>query len=496
MGQRITRTTFDAEDYARFHRRLAECLTTLGQLLERPGFGVGATTVGAELELFLVDKRGRPLFQNDAVRAAVNDPRISFEIDRFNLEVNASPTAIHGHPFSVLGAELNLLLDRVGAAAARQGGRSALIGILPTLRESDLVDEAMSAAQRYHALNAGLRRMRAGDPFRIDVVGADHLQLASDGMALEGANTSFQVHLRVNPADFVRTFNAVQLATAPALAVACNSPTFLGHRLWDETRVALIKQSTDDRDGREPRRRIARVAFGTGWLRGGPLDLFAESVRSHEPLLPVLDNRHLSAAALESHAPSLAELRLHQGTVWRWNRAIYDPAGGGHLRIEMRALPAGPTVLDMLANAALLVGLSLSLANRDPDWTYQLSFERAEHNFLEAARHGLAAELSWPLERSGGVTTLPVDELVSELLPGARDGLVHAGVASDEADHLLDVIASRVATKQTGATWQRSTLAAVEPVLGRDAGITAMFEQYLEYAASEEPVHTWPAPRR
>jgi hypothetical protein len=489
MGQRIDRTTFDAEDYARFRRRLAECLSTLGQLFDRPDFGVGPTTIGAELELFLVDETGRPLFRNDTVRAALDDARITFELDRFNLELNASPTPIEGRPFSVLGAELTLLLDRIGTVAARHGGRPALIGILPTLREADLADESMSPAPRYRALDAGLRRLRAGDPFRIDLAGADHLQLASDAVTIEGANTSFQVHLRVDPAEFTRTYNAVQLATAPVLAVACNSPTFLGHRLWDETRVGLIKQAIDDRDGREPHRRLARVAFGTGWLRCGPLELFAESVRLHEPLLPVLDEGEASS---EDQAPSLAELRLHQGTVWRWNRVIYDPAGGGHLRIEMRALPAGPTVLDMLANAAFLIGVSLHLARRDPDWTYRLSFERAEHNFLEAARHGLAARLSWPAERRAEVVTVPAVDLVAELLPGARDALVRAGVADDEADRLLGVIASRVSSGQTGAIWQHETLAALEPQLGRDAGITAMFQRYLEYAASEAPVHSWP----
>ena len=181
-------------------------------------------------------------------------------------------------------------------------------------------------------------------------------------MSLEGAATSFQVHLRVDPAAFARTYNAVQAATAPVLAVAGNSPTFLGHRLWEETRIALCKQSLDERDRRGLRRRLARVAFGTGWLRGGALELFAEGVRLYQPLLPVLGDHDPSDGGDQWRAPPLEELRLHQGTVWRWNRAVYDPASGGHLRIEMRALPAGPTVVDMLANAALLVGLSLWLA--------------------------------------------------------------------------------------------------------------------------------------
>jgi len=237
------------------------------------------------------------------------------------------------------------------------------------------------------------------------------------------------------------------------------------------------------------------VGFGTGWLRGGALELFTEGVRLHQPLLPVLDDHDPLAGVPEGQAPRLRELRVHQGTVWRWNRAVYDPAGGGHLRIEMRALPSGPTVIDMLANAALLVGLSLWLASQDASWTYALSFERAEHGFYRAAQHGLAAELSWPAGHGGRLRTLPATELVPELLPAARQGLVRAGVAAAEADRLLGVIAARVATGQTGAVWQRRTLAALEPRLGREPALAATLQRYLEYAACDEPVHTWPTGR-
>jgi hypothetical protein len=197
----------------------------------------------------------------------------------------------------------------------------------------------------------------------------------------------------------------------------------------------------------------------------------------------------------EGHAPPLRALRLHQGTVWRWNRAVYDPAGGGHLRIEMRALPAGPTVTDMLANAALLIGLSLWLASQDPSWTYALSFERAEHGFYRAAQHGLAAELAWPFGHGGRLGTRRAAELVPQLLPAAQDGLVGAGVAAAEADRLLGVIAARVATGQTGAVWQRRTLATLEPRLGREPALAATLQRYLEHAATDQPVHTWPTGR-
>ncbi len=490
MGMDIDQEEFGEHDYAHFRDRLGECLSVLGRLLERPGFGAGRATVGAELELFLVDGAARPLPRNQAIRAAVADPRVSDELNRFNLELNASPALLAGRPFSELGRELNQLLDRVAGAAGNCGGRQALIGILPTLSPADLGSGMMTDAPRYRALSNGLRRLR-GDPFLIRIAGADPLELASENVGVEGANTSFQVHLRVDPADFTRTYNAIQLATAPVLAVSGNSPTFLGHRLWEETRIALFKQSVDDRPGHGPRRRLARTALGTGWLRGGALELFTESVRLHRPLLPVLGSRP-SAVGPGWQAPSLDELRLHQGTVWRWNRAIYDPASGGHLRIEMRALPAGPTVVDMLANAAFLIGLSLWLAEQDQRWTYALPFERAEHGFYRAAEQGLSALLIWPSGQRDQVRTLPARELVAELVPAARQGLLQAGVAAAEADWLLDVISARASSGQTGAAWQRATLAAAERSHDRERALAVMLDRYLQCAETGRPVHTWP----
>ena len=256
------------------------------------------------------------------------------EIDRFNLELNLTPAPLAGRPFAAFASELEQALSIVRRAAAWQDGRVVMVGILPTLRADDLRLAALSDAARYRALNHGLRRLRQA-PFRIRIDGADPLELAADDVGLEGANTSFQVHLRVDPDRFADHFNAAQLATGPVLAVAGNSPTFLGHRLWEETRVALFKQAVDDRDaaGRSSRR-VSRVASGTGWTTAGALELLAESARLHEPVLPVLGPERPLALVEAGRLPALDELRLHQGTVWRWNRAIYDPAAGGQAAAE------------------------------------------------------------------------------------------------------------------------------------------------------------------
>ena len=461
MGTEITRDEFDERDYARFRERLEQNLSELGRLLERPGFGAGPVTIGAELELFLVDGAGpAAAAESGGSRRGRRPPdRRRAQPLQPGAELLTGPAGrpARSPPWP---ASWTLLLARVGDAAQAHRGRVALIGILPTLSQAHLDAGVVTDAARYRALGRGLRRLRQG-PIQIRIAGEEPLELASEHIALEGATTSIQVHLRVAPPDFTRVYNAVQLATAPALAVAGNSPTFLGHRLWEETRIALFKQSVEDRD-----RHVAagaglpRTAFGTGWLRDGALELFAENVRLHEPLLPYVGDSPARAADAGPARRRLDELRLHQGTVWRWNRAIYDPAAGGHLRIEMRALPAGPTITDMLANAAFLIGLTLWLAGRDQRWTYALPFERADHGFYRAAQYGLAAELSWPTGRGHQVRTLPAADLVTELLLAARQGLVGAGVATAEADRLLEVIGARAANGQTGAVWQRAALAA------------------------------------
>jgi hypothetical protein len=347
VGLEIDRDRFEEEDYRRFRARLERSLGALRELLARPGFGEGPASLGAELELFLIDGEGRPLPLNLAVLRETVDPRLTVELDRFNLECNLRPTRLAGRPFSALAAELEDAIAEVRRAARVHHGRVAMIGILPTLRGADLQRDAMTDSPRFRALSAGLMRLRRG-PFQMNIDGPEPLEVVCNDVTFEGANTSLQIHLRVPPRAFAGTYNAMQMASAVALAAAGNSPTFLGHRLWEETRVALFKQAVDHRGIRDGR--TARVGFGIGWVREGAYELFAQNVAHHEPLLPVVGDEDPLERVRAGGVPTLDEIRLHQGTVWRWNRAIYDPADGGHLRIEMRAMPAGPSVPDMVAN--------------------------------------------------------------------------------------------------------------------------------------------------
>lgn len=494
MGLLIEQEHFSAEQEQCFRERLAESLRVLRELLGRPGFGVGPRTVGAELELFLVDERGRSLGLNREVLARTMDPRVTVELSRFNLECNLRPGPLAGEPFTWLAEEFEGALAEVRRAAGLLGARVAMVGTLPTLREEDLGHSALTALPRYRALSAAIRRRRHGEPMPVSIAGPrEHLALEVDDVTLEGANTSVQFHLRVDPGDFARVYNAVQLATAPVLAVSGNSPLVLGRRLWQETRVALFHQAVDDRG--EPQAGTphhARVSFGHGWVRQGALELFAESVALHAPLLPVVGPELPLEVLARGGLPRLDELRLHQGTVWSWNRAVYDPAAGGHVRIEARALPAGPTVVDMCASGALLLGLGLGLAPQVDELLPGLPFAQARGNFWRAAREGLEAVLLWPEPCGPSPRPVPAAELVGRLLPVARTGLVEAGVAPQEVDSLLEVVHERLRTGRTGSRWQLEVLSRLEQRHARPEALAALLERYMARSESGQPVHTWP----
>lgn len=490
MGRDIDRTEFADADYARFRERLVSGLAVLEELVRRPEFGAGAASIGAEVELCLVDETGRPLPINHAVLAGTPDPRVALELNRFNLEFNTNPVALQGRSFSALGAELEQGLSLIQEAAADHGGRVVTIGILPTLRPEDLQSSAMTDLKRYQALSLGMRKLRHA-PFRVDIHGDEQLTIDCDDVTLEGANTSLQLHLRVCPDDFARTFNAVQIATAPCLAAATNSPVFLERYLWEETRVALFRQAVDDRSPGMAWR-PARVSFGHGWVREGVAELFRECVALHTPLLPIVGDEDPVAVLRGGGVPVLEELRLHNGTVWRWNRPVYDPQDGGHLRIEMRAFPAGPSVSDMLANSAFLIGLALGLAP-DADWMVTaLPFQHAHNNFMRAACYGLGAELLWPSHEAPSPRPVRAVDLIPQLLPVARRGLLSANVEAEEAERLLGLIASRVSCRITGARWQRRVLAELEKSRTRSEALAAMLRGYMACAASGSPVHCWP----
>ncbi len=492
MGIEIDRTVFDDEDRRAFAERLDESLGVLDELLARPGFGEGQASLVADLELSLVDDDGDPVLCNTEVLTESVDPRLTVELDRFNIEGNLRYGPLAGTSLSALADECRDCLAEIARAATLHGARPAMIGILPTLAQHHLDRNAMTSSPRFEALSQSLRDLRE-EPFLLDIHGDDDLRTHCTDVTYEGAATSFQVHLRVSPGAFADVYDAVQLATPAAIAMAGNSPLFLGKRLWHETRIALFKQAVDHRAERGKQGRQARVSFGERWTQA-PIDLFREPVVGHTALLPVLDGERPRAALAAGRAPNLRELRLHQGTVWRWNRAIYDSADDGHLRIELRALPSGPSIDDMVANAAFLVGVALDVAPSAAEWREELDFETVHADFYRAARQGFEAHVSWPQSLGGAAGPMPCGELIAQLLERADRGLERAGVDAGDRARFLGVLQRRVERARTGASWQRDALEIAERVRPRDEAIYHMFRGYLERSRSGEAVADWDLP--
>ena len=492
MGLSIDRDQFTEGEFTRFGQRLTQSLKALKHVLEQPGFGEGPLSIGAELELSIINSQGQAYLINRTLLHCSHDEHLQLELDRFNLEYNLSPVALAGHPFSHVRAQLANAIQSLEQCAHGLGGRIVPIGILPTLRAEELDSPVMSDLPRYRALSAGLRRLRDG-PFFIHINGPEPLTVTCSDVTLEGATTSFQIHLRVNPQDFARVYNAAQLVTPVVLALSANSPIFLQHRLWEETRVALFKQAIDSRkaqagDWHQP----ARVSFGHGWVRRGAYELFAEAVALHPPLLPVMSTEDPMECIRQGQLPQLEELRLHQGTVWRWNRAIYDASANGHLRVEFRALPSGPTPIDMAANAAFLVGLTLGMQHQVDHILHQFPFEYAHRNFYRSAEYGMDAMLVWPNVATHGLREISVCALARELLPVAEQGLEDCGVEKEEIHTMLNVIRDRLETRMNGARWQLHRLEQYESRgYERPTALTGMLEDYLRASNTGAPVSHW-----
>lgn len=493
MGAIIDRDAFSASDYQRFGKRLRDSVEVLRELLAQPGFGAGAPSIGAELEAYIVDDRGRVALLNQALVDALQDPQLQLELNRFNIEYNLAPLPLSGCPLHALERQLLQALARLEAAAAPYRAHVVPIGILPTLRRTDLGEHAMSDLPRYRGLEQGLKRMR-DEPFDVEIHGEDSVRVSSDHVVLEGANTSFQLHLRVPPERFAATFNTAQIVTPLVLALSANSPLFLQRRLWDETRIALFKQAVDCRmRGAGRWRQPARVTFGQGWVREGAWELFAEAVALYPPILPLTAEALPEDRPPGTTAPGLAELRLHMGTIWPWNRAVYDPGDGGHLRVEMRALPSGPTAVDMVANAALLLGLVAALRDDITEWLSAMPFRYAEYNFYRAAQSGLDARLLWPHRKHHRLEETPVVTLLERLLPEVQRGLRALGVADADSHPYLGVIAERLQARASGARWQRQALRRLEEAgLSRSEACRRMFAAYRAASATNRPVARWP----
>ena len=468
-------------------RALLADLRALELMLDGGQVERGVGRIGAEQEMFLVDAGMRPAFVAEDVLRQVADPRLTTEIARFNLEANLTPRLLEGDCFSRMEAEVKELIGRVRAGARGHGADVLLAGILPTLQKSDLTLQSMTPSPRYEQLNRAVMQMRGG-PVAVHIKGLDEISLTSDNIMLLSSNTSFQVHLQVAPGEFVPLYNLAQAITAPVLAAAVNSPLWLGQRLWQETRLALFQHSADARTSAQLARQFpTRVGFGDRWLQGSVLELFREDIARFRVIFTTEADEDPLAVLARGEVPPLSALRLHNGTVWWWNRPCYGVVDGrAHLRIENRVLPAGPTTLDEFANAAFFIGLMLALPEEYGAIDKLMPFDAAKDNFFAAARHGLQAQLTWTKGHSYPAAAL----ILEHLLPLARQGLKQARVAEADIALYLGTLEERVRTGQTGAQWALNSLAAMTRRGTRDLRTLAVAMR--AHQQTGEPVHRWP----
>jgi len=490
MGRDVPAITITRQDRRTYREKIRTCLDVLQRMLDESWFVSSVPRVGLEIEFNLVDADGHAARTNERVLAAIGRPAWASELGQFNIEFNSDPVDLAGDVFTELEAAVGGVLEHAFDCAKAQGSRIAMVGILPSLRDSDVGEDAISSNPRYRLLNDQIMAAR-GEEIRISIDGPEPLHAYADSILLEAACTSVQCHLQVSPDVFANYWNAAQMTAGIQVAIGANAPYLLGHELWQETRIALFKQATDTRSEEMRRQGVRpRVWFGERWITSAS-DLFEENLRYFPALLPLCEDDDPVAVVERGEVPDLAELALHNGTVYRWNRPVYGLAEGRpSLRVENRVLPAGPTLTDVLANAAFFYGLVHELAMApSPVWR-QMSFTAADANLTAGARHGLGAAVYWP-----GFGVIGVADLtLRHLLPLAEAGLAGWGVDRADASRLLGVIERRCVTGQNGAAWQVRSARRIERagVADRAEALRLMTQGYIDRMNTKEPVHTWP----
>ena len=477
MGQEIDHTVFSKEELDQFKHNLTTETQALEDCFSKPQADDDTYVAGFELEACLVDKTSlRPAPVNGKFLGQLDSELASAELASFNIEFNTEPLPLYGSALSVFHQQLRSIITEASPIAHKLDTELLLCGILPTLKDEDLSPDNMSRMKRYQALNEQVLAARHGHPLRLDIVGHEHLVSEHYNVMLEAAATSFQLHLKTPFSKVQQAYNAAILVTAPVVAACANSPFLFGRDLWAETRIPVFEQSVQSGGyAGASQGPLHRVSYGSGYARNSILEVFRENLEHFPPLLPMV---------FEQPEP-FAHLRLHNGTLWRWNRPLvgFNKDGTPHIRLELRSLPAGPTIKDTIANAALYFGLVRYYQDYD---CQQLEFALAKDNFYQAARLGLKARLFWLDQDRHNMQDL----LINELIPQAREGLVSMNLSPQDIDYYLGIMQERVASGLTGSNWQRQHCAAVSA----DAQQNIMYALTRDYLAAQKegrPVHLW-----
>ncbi len=488
MGEQDVRQKQAPGTMRRFTRQVINDVRAMEHMLKEGMFETDVRRIGAEQELFLVDERYQPAPIAEEVLERNQDPRLVSELTRFNLEFNLDPCVFEGKCLSRLQGQIEDVLGDVRDLAAEDRAHVVMAGILPTIHEYDLRIENMAPHARYFALNDAIMELMGGTA-QYQIRGVDELFFQHENIMVEGCNTSFQTHFQVTPDEFAHFYNIAQLIAAPVLSSATNSPILFGKRLWRETRIALFQQALDTRSSNLYLRDMSpRVHFGSEWVQSSVTELYKEDIARFRMIISKEFDDAFDVLR-RGGVPQLSALQLHNGTVYRWNRACYGITDGKpHLRIENRILPAGPSVMDEVANATFWFGLVLGIAHRHDDIKPLLPFDAAKNNFVTVARQGMASEIEW----IDGKRWTVGDLIRKKLIAVSREGLENAGIDSSDIDTYLGLIEERVSSRMTGSQWQLDSLALMkEEGSTRAERLDTLVLTMLANQLDKKPGHTW-----
>lgn len=453
-------------------------------------FESGVHRIGVEQELHFAGKDWHPApIAVQVLEDLKDDPHFTHELAKFNLEINLDPMDFEGECFRRMEHDLYSFLKKVEMSARRHGGHAILVGVLPTIKQADIDLKNLTPLPRYRILMDTLSKLRGGQ-FDFHVEGKDELRMKFDHPMFEAVTASFQIHYQADPYNFATQYNWAQAITAPVMAASTNSPLLLERRLWKESRIALFQQSVDIRGEAQLLRQVPkRVSFGVDWLSGSAVEIFQNSVARYRALL--ISNRKENALeCLEKGiTPKLYGLQVHNGTVYKWNRACYGITDGKpHLRIENRVLPSGPTIVDEVANAAFWLGMMHGMPEEYSKLPQKMEFDDAKNNFLKAARQGLSAEFVWPDFQK---RISAKDLIINGLIPLAAEGLKKANITSSDIDHYLGIIEERVEKGQTGSQWLVSSFEKLKKSTSKSDALIATTSGLSKRQQLGQPVHTW-----
>lgn len=487
MGEQAITKFSDSNQRRAFTKRLLNEIKALDYMLEHGMIERNTSRIGAEQELVLLDEHWKPALNNMELLEKINDPHYTTEIARFNLEINLDPFDFKKDCFSKMENQLSTLLQKGKKAAEKQNTHILLTGIAPTLGQQHLHFEQMTPNSRYKALNDMITEERGTD-FELNLSGRDELITRHPNILFEACNTSFQVHLQIDPDEFVEQYNWAQLIAGPVLSIATNSPLLMGKRLWSETRIALFQQSVNTLNTiNNVRNKEPRVSFGKSWVRHSVTDLYKDNVSRFNALFNMESDGDALEMVKAGEVPHLRALNLHNGTVYKWNRPCYGVGGGKpHLRIENRYIPSGPTVIDEMASSVFWLGLMVGMPEKYKNLPDMMNFEEVRFNFYNAARRGLTSNFNW----FGKI--VPATRLLSkELVEIAYNGLDKMKVNPSDITKYMSVIENRLRKKTTGSKWISHNFSELLKGSTPNEANLNITRKLVENQNSEKPVHTW-----